>query len=965
MNKKIYAFLIMFLFGCTNVYAAPNVKTEDTYDENTDIDKCPTSIIVQDNLKGSKDIDFSDLDCIYYKMDGRGNFLLDENGEKILREEGDTIDFSCLQSFLDKYNNEEFKEAANDKIADGFPTTNKYCPVYCVEENEFVFPGYAPVINSGGHFTWTVENWKDRNILDGLTVRLHGTKVCRTQVDLDAWVDDYIDTMLDIEDLIDIKDPTSIGSSDCTESADSGSGGGKTYCAFSLNPVSTTYHYISSTDYNTFKNYSELKDLAGTGVYSAIMQSTNISADAGTIKGAGQHASDADSNRYYVTSMPVTINDTSMDGIIKVWNNGQVTGFDAANYSNNNDMYNAALKYAKLGESNSTTTVIQIKIQVWERHCCTWYKDSESPRYWTKLPGWNINDGIPASTTYGYEQIGAANGCGLIDGGISVREPITGHGLTCCGGINETPGVTKCKCRIDIYGADLGWLNSATCRNMGGTVYGCETSSPTYSCERNTTSYVKAQKYYVKCGTNGTGDDQSVVAADVNTRCTTSSIPTCPSGYSYSPVTGKCYYANVDKIIQKLGRLLGLLNDLRQCQDQLVDYDYYLNTEMEVEYNKTSDSKNNYYFPHKDSITNTRLEKIETSVTTEKDGENLLGKYASEIVHPSEKSNYVEYVDFFGNTYSFSKNGVPLVACTLSGSRKTCTATNNTSLTDYWYDWYGRTYIALYEYRLDGDFYRWVKMPEGESISTMPTGDYLKYNRFIDIGYANYPVHYSTPKNKYEGLNIKITNIGSNNYLYNTYQTQIKNYNNSLTDNDLVSKVQQNELLHDCYYEVKTGEPYCPPPGCDDLGSVRIIYRPISLENPFPDIDASGRNTGSNWCVLNDDESDCSNNNDNVEKYILNNRNTEGSKIYNEKQPMYEITLNPSLIKQIREYNSKTDYDDYNLSCSGLDGEEGTKCRSNFVVDVPDIDLPSLSDYITGCGTEEWNACDNLDNYER
>ena len=66
----------------------------------------------------------------------------------------------------------------------------------------------------------------------------------------------------------------------------------------------------------------------------------------------------------------------------------------------------------------------------------------------------------------------------------------------------------------------------------------------------------------------------------------------------------------------------------------------------------------------------------------------------------------------------------------------------------------------------------------------MPTGDYLKYNRYIDIGHANYPVHYSTKGGLYEGLNIKITNIGYKNYLYNTYKTEVKNYNNNLTDKD-------------------------------------------------------------------------------------------------------------------------------------------------------------------------------------
>ena len=304
-----------------------------------------------------------------------------------------------------------------------------------------------------------------------------------------------------------------------------------------------------------------------------------------------------------------------------------------------------------------------------------------------------------------------------------------------------------------------------------------------------------------------------------------------------------------------------------------------------------------------------------------------------------------------------------------------CKVKDVAALKEYWNDYYSKVFVATYEYVLDGDTYRWVQMPSGESVSLKPIGNYLKYNRFIDIGYANYPVHFATPAGDYEGLNVRIKNVGYKNYLYNEYQGAIREYNGSLSDRDLTSTEQNNELLHDCYYHVTEGEPYCPTVGCDedefDLGSVRIIYRPISLENPFPARDGDGRDTGSNWCIINNEDktSDCSNENENVEKYILNNRNEAVSEIYNTKNgPMYQITLNPVLIKRIREYNKNTNYDDYNLYCSGKDGEEGTECRSHFVVGgMEETNLPSLSSHFENtCGmSSDWDACDKLDGIER
>lgn len=946
----LYTILCMFI-SFNNVLAGANVKTENTNDANTKNDKCPVSITVQDNLK-NKDMDFSELDCIYYKTN--------ENGEKVLRTEDDEIDFSCVQKFLDKYTNDEFKEAANGKIAEGFPTTNKYCPVYCVEENEFVFPGYAPVINSGGHFTWTVGKNEDKSILDGLTVRLHGTKACRTHVDLEQWIKDYKDIMKDIEDMIKIKNPTSSNNCTCTPTATQNN---DLICAWDKEPIMEEITIMSAATYDIFEKYGNQMEIANTtvGSFAGYIRSALISNE---VYPEAAFSDSADSNRFAVVW---AIIDTKTNA----YDDQQSVGNQITSITSTSEFSETLFRYDKANSPDSFTNIVNslssltdsqtVKIQVYERHCCNWEYEKET--------GW-FKSGTEMSSGDGYagkerflrgETVGwrksnsASNVCSF-----SYSSGVIKSGFNC----GKDSGCCSCKdCKE--YTGEEDWL--------GDPIYRW------YKC-RDSSSYsiVKDARYKVVCPTEGTQGTQAQVIAGTTRKCLCGSVPTCPSGYTYSSRTGKCYYADINGIKEKIGVLSGLRASLKQCSDQLKDYDYYLETDMEVEYNETNDSSKNFYLPNKDGVTNTKLIRIEENDSLD-NNENKLGKYSSDIIKPSEKSNVSGSISFFGKTYYFDKNSIPLVYCSLSGNEKICSAAQSSAYSDYWYDWFARTYVAIYEYRLDGNFYKWVKMPSGESISTEPVGDYKKYNRFIDIGYANYPVHYSTKGGLYEGLNVKITNIGYKNYLYNTYQTAVRNYNSSLTDNDFVNTEGQNQLLHDCYYEVDEGEPYCPSKGCDndeyDLGSVRLIYRPISLESPFPGMDASGRNTGSNWCILNSDKTtNCKNTNENVEKYILNNRNTEGSSIYN-KDPMYEITLTPALIKEIRNYNSKTNYDDYYVYCSGEKGKEGSECKSKFVrgesvsIDsMPGVlgDLAdNISKAITGCGKDEWDSCDKLDNYER
>ena len=97
-------------------------------------------------------------------------------------------------------------------------------------------------------------------------------------------------------------------------------------------------------------------------------------------------------------------------------------------------------------------------------------------------------------------------------------------------------------------------------------------------------------------------------------------------------------------------------------------------------------------------------------------------------------------------------------------------------------------------------------------------------------------------------------------------------------------------------------------------------FRVISLSNPFPARDGSSRMPGENW--LHDKEN-------NVYEYIQKNRGVTTEEVYN-KEPIYKVTLTPSDMVKIREYNKKNQYGGDNLTC-----EKGTgrMCKSTFLHD--------------------------------
>ncbi len=129
---------------------------------------------------------------------------------------------------------------------------------------------------------------------------------------------------------------------------------------------------------------------------------------------------------------------------------------------------------------------------------------------------------------------------------------------------------------------------------------------------------------------------------------------------------------------------------------------------------------------------------------------------------------------------------------------------------------------------------------------------------------------------------------------------------------------------------------YCVDTVCPYTGGVNIIYRTISLRNPFPGKTAGvglniktnqfsldhyyGRYPGANWNSV-----------DLVKKQILYNRNVEENAVY-QKEPLYSFILDTNTIKKIRKYNDDQEksggYADFTLNCNS----NGIACISNEFV---------------------------------
>ncbi len=203
---------------------------------------------------------------------------------------------------------------------------------------------------------------------------------------------------------------------------------------------------------------------------------------------------------------------------------------------------------------------------------------------------------------------------------------------------------------------------------------------------------------------------------------------------------------------------------------------------------------------------------------------------------------------------------------------------------------------------------------------------------YLNLGFGNLPVPFNLSTGVYNNAyTIKYVNLGhkkNDNSMVNAILSSSEvntsgNYTNWSCDLNVTNDI----------FEKDSGPIPTPP------GNINIIYREIDLTRPFPNIDNSNRDTGSNWCAAN---MNCSWDNGVVQRYILNNRNVTGSEIYNQ-TPMYTFIMKPDDILEIRKYNDSNSYENY----TGTDAtgnydykcNEGTgeACISGYLTHLLDI----------------------------
>lgn len=237
-----------------------------------------------------------------------------------------------------------------------------------------------------------------------------------------------------------------------------------------------------------------------------------------------------------------------------------------------------------------------------------------------------------------------------------------------------------------------------------------------------------------------------------------------------------------------------------------------------------------------------------------------------------------------------------------------------------------------YVYTMPTNVYKYILKETGEAVdsnSSKLTTEIKENYRYINIGYPNYPVHYTTPTGEYP-IYLTYTNVGTNGYFTNKFPNKTGRY--------------------DCTYKVINRIKTCPNGECPDpdnpgdggnggggkdnpLG-INVVYRPISLADPFPGEDGKGRTAGQNWS------------NDDIYNYITKNRGTTENNVYKE-TPLYSFTLDAKAIKAIRNYNKgrislgdysvdqNEGYSDFNLTCSNK--KNGKQCKSKFLKNITDL----------------------------
>lgn len=251
-----------------------------------------------------------------------------------------------------------------------------------------------------------------------------------------------------------------------------------------------------------------------------------------------------------------------------------------------------------------------------------------------------------------------------------------------------------------------------------------------------------------------------------------------------------------------------------------------------------------------------------------------------------------------------------------------------------------------YTYKMPDNVFRYILKETGESVdsnSSKVTGEIKDNHRYIDVGYPNYPVHYTTPTGEYP-IYLTYKGIGTKSYFTNKLPNKTGRYDCTYKVINRIKTCPEGECP-DPDPEDPTnpggGGPNPPGGGTNPPGGggnnplgINVVYRPISLTNPFPGKDGKGRQSGQNWT------------NDDINRYIKNNRGADRNHVYNQ-TPLYSFTLDATAIKNIRQYNQgktslagysvnqRDGYADFNLTCSSKNN--GKQCKSKFLKNITQL----------------------------
>ncbi len=229
--------------------------------------------------------------------------------------------------------------------------------------------------------------------------------------------------------------------------------------------------------------------------------------------------------------------------------------------------------------------------------------------------------------------------------------------------------------------------------------------------------------------------------------------------------------------------------------------------------------------------------------------------------------------------------------------------------TEYNLDGFKYGYKNTFDYALLGNTNRYISMNNIYGIENIEEEEYYDNGRAM----LTTPILTTTGEYNY---NIDYKNIFTSEFknIIRMYSDNKYNIDRDLNIISCPYKIVERNIKNHC--KPTASNNYCgDPDNSFPMPKIKMVYRPINLNYPFPGQDGKGRTPGLNWNI------------EAINQYITNNRGVTTEEVY-KKEPLYVIKLDAKKIREIREYNKENKYDDFTLSCTL---GKGTECISEFL----------------------------------